>query len=284
MTDQAQSLVSVIDDYIATKELNLPVFSTVATRIQQQLSNENFGISDLVEIVKEDQALSSEVLRVANSAFFAGLGKVSNLTAAATRLGAKQLAGIVMMVTQRSLHQSTNPTITEYMTALWRHALGCAIASKWLAENCSLHNLSDDAFMAGLLHDIGKLYILKVLDGILESDEYDLDLTEATMVEILYTMHCDQGARLMEQWNLPEAYAEVAKHHHSETYDHSNKLLTIVRLANMTCSKEGISMMPDDSLILIATSEAQDLGISEIRLGELQILLEDTLNSFMSGE
>jgi hypothetical protein len=81
----------------------------------------------------------------------------------------------------------------------------------------------------------------------------------------------------MNVWNLPEKYGIVVRDHHVELYDTGNHLLTIVRLANITCNKIGIGCTPNPNMVLSATPEAETLGMSEIKLAQLEIKLEDTL-------
>jgi HD-like signal output (HDOD) protein len=128
-----------------------------------------------------------------------------------------------------------------------------------------------------LLHDIGKLFLLQVIETIHTSGKYNLNLSKAVVAEVLESMHTSQGALLLQQWNLPELYCEVACQHHQEDYNTNNVILTIVRLVNLACHKLGIGMHHDPSLVLAATAEAQTLGTPELLLAELEIMLEDAM-------
>jgi HD-like signal output (HDOD) protein len=151
------------------------------------------------------------------------------------------------------------------------------MGSKWLAEKSGYRPLAQEAFLAGLLHDIGKLFLLKVLEDIHTSGHYHLNLSKAIVDEVLDSMHAEQGARLLQQWNLPELYCDVARDHHTEDYDPNHTVLTMVRLVNLTCHKLGIGLHHEASLVLAATAEAQTLETSELLLAELEIMLEDAM-------
>src|SRR5205823_4927742 len=91
-----------------------------------------------------------------------------------------------------------------YTGRLWKHACACAVGSKWLAERLGCRSIVQEAFMAGLLHDIGHLFLLKVLEDI-HSSRKDLSLPETAVAEVLDSMHASQGESLLRHWNLPEA-------------------------------------------------------------------------------
>jgi HD-like signal output (HDOD) protein len=156
------------------------------------------------------------------------------------------------------------------------HSQACAQASRWLAERSGYRHLGQEAFLAGLLHDLGKFYLLQMLDELAARGGSPMPLSETLVVEVLDGMHVDQGCRLMEEWNLPEIYLQVAGRHHHEEFDGKASLTGVVRLANQACRKLGLGIHCNPEIILAVTPEAQTLGIGEIPLAELEIMLEDT--------
>jgi HD-like signal output (HDOD) protein len=88
-------------------------------------------------------------------------------------------------------------------------------------------------------------------------------------------MHEEVGYNLMRSWSLPEAYATIAKQHHSAEFDSTNTLLVVVRLANEACRKVGKDFREHAEISLISCPEVQVLGIKEITLAELEIVVED---------
>lgn len=274
----ATSLVDVIKEYLGSEELYLPVFPRLAMEVQDMLAQNDCNINRVAAKIMEDPALASHLLRVANSAFFTGLSKVSTIREAIMRLGAKQVTNLVLMLTQKQQYRSSNPFIRAALTSLWQHAVSCAISAKWLVEKLGHRGLVQEAFLAALLHDIGQLFLLKVLEEMYVSGKYQGALSKAIIVEVLDTMHADQGMQLLQRWNLPDLYCKVARDHHTDDYDTNDTVLTVVRLVNLACHKLGIGMQHDTSLVLAATSEAQTLGASEILLAELEIMLEDAVS------
>jgi len=270
-----KSIVALIQEHLKGDLSNLPVFSSVAVRLQQALSSHNFTIDTVLELISEDQSLASNILKVANSSYYAGLSKVAVIKDAIIRLGAQEIANMAMMASQFETYKSTNEILNKSMLSLWGHALSCAVGAKWIARKAGYPEIASEAFMGGLLHDIGKLALLKILDDICSSGECKVNLTEPLVNEILTSMHEEVGYNLMRSWNLPESYAAISINHHQPDFDSSNVLLVTVRLSNMACKKVGKDIIPDPELSLAMLPEVHTLGIKEIALAELEIIVED---------
>jgi HD-like signal output (HDOD) protein len=258
-----KSLVGIIHERVSSQALQLPVFHHVALKLMNVLAKEDYSITQVAQMILEDQALSSHVLRMANSAFFGGLSKVTTIRDAIVRLGARQVTNIVTVVTQSQQYCTKDKTMAAYMQPLWKHSLGCALGTKWFAEKTAYKELAQEGLLAGLLHDIGQLFLLR--------------MSKPVILDVLQHMHVEQGAILMQHWNIPELYGEIVRQHHNETYDTSNTLLLLVRLVDMACRKVGIGLHHDPSIVLSTTAEAQALGAKEVVLTELEIMLEDAL-------
>jgi HD-like signal output (HDOD) protein len=272
-----RSIVEAINDYVENSAISIPVFNSVALRIQKALDKQDYNIEEINRLIMADAGLTSQVLRVSNSSFYAGLSKVSTIREAIVRLGGSCVANIAMLATQQDIYRSSDPKLNDIMHTLWGHALCCAIGAKWLAAKINFASLKEEAFLAGLLHDMGKLFLLKVMEKIIKEGRQDGTISPALISEVMDSMHVVQGANLMQKWNMPETYCVVAREHHAEQWDQGNPLLAIVRLVNLTCRKVGVHISPDPSLVLFACSEAQALGIREITLAELEIVIEDAI-------
>ncbi len=271
-----KSLVDIIRERVSSQALQLPVFPHVALKLMNVLAKVDYSIAQVAQMIIEDQALSSHVLRMANSTFFGGLSKVTTIRDAIVRLGARQVTNVVTVVTQSQQYCTQDKTLEAYMQTLWKHSLGCALGTKWFAEKTGYKELAQEGLLAGLLHDIGQLLLLKVLEDV-QASEPELILSKPVIVDVLQHMHVEQGTMLMQHWNIPELYGEIVRQHHDETYDTSNTLLLMVRLVDMACKKMGIGLHHDPSIVLATTTEAQALGAKEGVLAELEIMLEDAM-------
>ncbi len=277
----SESLVEFIDEYLLVNTLELPVFHSVALKLQQLLAKGDYSIDEVMELIVADQALASNILRAANSPFYSGLSSISTIRDAIVRLGAQEVANLTMISSQLEYYRADNETLSRYMNTLWNHAQGCAVGSRWLAAKTGFKNLAQEAFLAGLLHDIGKLFLLKVLDELGRTGELGTRLTEAMVKEVLETLHTQQGHVLMQKWNLQEMYWRTVLNHHQEECSADDMLMALVRLTNLACKKIGIGMYHEPSLVLFTTHEAQLLGVKKIALAELEITIEDSIGSFL---
>lgn len=272
------SLTSQIAARVDSDEFKLPVFNQVALEVQTAI-NANAGMHAIEEIVLKDQALASEILRVANSAFFAGLAKQQNVHQALVRLGATRVVSLVMLAAQKQAYSAQHPFLAQVMKKLWQHSAASAGACRWVAMKCGYKDLAESAFLAGLFHDLGSLVVLKVLDEICVNYRGP-ELTDAVIAEVISSLHTEYGFRVMQTWHLPAHYTEVARDHHNEALAVKSVLLQIVRLVDAACAQTGIGVLCNRELVLEALPEAQTLGIRDVHLAELEIQLEELVEQF----
>jgi len=270
-----RSLVGMIDHFVTLKPVKLPAFNATALRIQKEVAKEEPDFRLIEKFIVSDQSLTGEVLRVSNSSFYKGLTQVATVRDAIIRLGIKEVSNIVSMVALQHNFQSKDPTVHKIMGKLWRHSVGCAIGASWLARQIGLQDLTHETFIAGLLHDVGKLYVLKVVDDMKASGEIENLPSDNVINEVMQQLHTDQGYSLMLHWNLPEKYCQIARDHHLSDLDGNNFVLLLVRLANQMCHKMGIGLIEDPSIVMIETPEAVQLQLSEVDLARLEVRLED---------
>lgn len=274
------SFVEIIKTEIESGEMVLPVFNTSAMRIQQELVKEDFDIKIIEQIISSDQSLSSQVLKMANSSFYRGLSEILTVKAAIVRLGMQEIGKIALLAASENQFRSKDPALNETMKKLWQHSVGCALGAHWLAKRCKLEDNASHAFFAGLLHDVGKLFVLLVVDKLKNNNE-STQLNESLLFEAMESLHTEQGYNLMRGWNMPEEYCLIARDHHLAEIESKNITLLLVRVSNMVCKSLGIGTTRDDEIVASTTVEATLLNLTEMDIAELEIMLEDT--SVLSG-
>ena len=271
--------LSLLDQALAfaeKRQITLPVFSDVALKVQKASREERYDISEIERAIESDPALVAEVLRSANSAFFGGLSEVSSIRAAVLRLGLQRVANLVFLASEKSRYSAHHPEIAGLMRDLWHHASACALAAEWISRKVRFPQHGETVFIGALVHDIGKLFLLRVLDDMAREPEYAA-VSPELIREMLDNAHADVGYRLLLSWHLPEVFQTIVRDHHVDVPDPANIPLQIVRLANHACNKVGIGLRPQPELVLGAVREAATLGMSEIAIAELEIILEDVM-------
>jgi putative nucleotidyltransferase with HDIG domain len=274
--DEPVALLDLIDQAIAGGEVTLPARNQTARDLQTILADPDYDTGRVLEIVQSDQALTTEVLRVANSPFYGGLSEITTLQQAVVRIGGPEVVRLAIAATEKRSYQVQDPALATSIAQLWEHALATAQGARWLARKLGFGDQESEAFIGGLLHDVGKLLLVRVLDELKTSGRLDQPVPAPVLAEILDTGHTHHGALLLEQWGLPGAYRRVVAEHHAGTADTGDTLLLLVRLANLACHGLGIGLKSDPSLNLAATEEAHALDVSDLLLAELSIMLEDS--------
>jgi len=270
-----KSLVEIVEERIASGDMELPVFDRTALKMREMVDCGEFQPEAVEKLVGSDPVLSGALLQCANSSFFGGIEKVVTVRDAIVRLGVKQVAELVILSKQKELYEFKHGMLHDVATSLWQHSVACGTGAQWLAKELQLGERTREAFLAGLLHDIGKLLLLRVIDDLIENKSFQP--SEKLVLELLDSLHCSQGVVLMEYWNFPEAYVRVARSHHDDEYDESDTLISLIRLVDMACNKLGIGIRGEVETSLAASAEAQRLRASEITLARLELQLDDAM-------
>ena len=261
---------------LTTQPIDLPVFHPIAIKLQQLLETPDFTMDAVISLANEDQSLAGQILKMANSTVYMGRVRTETIKDAVIRLGAQQVSNLAMAASQAGLHVSDNPVIGGFLQSLWLHSHACALGSRCLARSAGYPQAADQAYMAGLLHDVGKLYLLKALERLNKMGVAQAALEEDLLLEIFEELHVEQGCRLMQHWNMPKVYYNVVANHHDNNFDGSDTVLTVVRLVNAICKQKGIGLTHTPELDIQAVPETTLLQLTQDELDDLYEVLDDS--------
>lgn len=256
--------------HICQQPIELPVFNSVALELLQLLADPENDIKNVITTINKDQALSIQILRMANSSAYAGRYKSETIKDSVSRLGIKQITNLAMAASQAALHASSISLVNEMMQRLWQHSYACAIGCHSLAISSGHRELADQAYLAGLLHDIGKLYLLKAMEQISLNSENDFELDHETLLDVFSDMHVEQGFRIMHHWDIPATYCSIVANHHADHVDPNDTLLAIVRLVNFNSIQYDLNEFPRFAQPETAASEICTLHVSDEALVQLE--------------
>lgn len=271
------SFLDIIEKYVESDKVKLPPFDKTAMRIQMEIQKKDASISKIEKLIIADPAMASQILKLANSAFFRGLSKVMTVRDAIVRLGLDEITRMAMILTQKQMYMTKDTFIKNFRNRLWQHSLVCALVSQWVAREAGFDDITQEVFFAALVHDIGKLFLITLIEKIKASREVQFMPSGAVIREIIDSQHTIQGHRLLKKWNIPDRYCQVVKEHHDPKFDSSNVPLVILRLVNKTCHKVGVSLEKKSDSEHSVTAEASFFGFSEIKLAQLELQIEDSV-------
>lgn len=239
----------------------LPPLPQVATRVIRMSADLESSTEDLQNLIGLDQALSAQVLRVANSAMFGRVREVTTLTQAVMTLGFSATRSVVLASSVKNLFNRGPVGIQE--RTLWEHALVVALTGSAFSKALRF-SATEEVFLAGLMHDIGKSVLaLKFPDGygnllrkIRDEDEDGLSLE----LDTFGFDHAMVGEALLASWNLGEGLQAAVRWHHDplQSNPEFRKLVALVALGNQVALDLQIGLGKPDSLAG-ATWEAMDI-------------------------
>ena len=264
---------------------DLPAMPQVASKVLELSSDPNTSALQLQQIISDDQAMTARILKIANSAMYSCSRKVKTLTEAIVMLGFNSIRSLVVTSAARNLYNTRNATTGLKERLLWEHSIGVAFACRLLVQE-RVPSLAEEAFLAGLMHDIGKLVLnLRVpeqFDEIVQvvyNDNRPFNLTEKA---ILGFDHAEVGARLVNKWNLsPVLEDTILNHHNPEAMTIDNQLLLYLDLGNKVCHKLGIGFIDEPDLDLNNCPANQILGLPPRTFEVAAVCLQETLESEM---
>jgi putative nucleotidyltransferase with HDIG domain len=227
---------------------------------------QDVDVRRLIAIVSGDPMFTVRVLRLANVAAFAAAGEVTSVQVAVVRLGVRTVRQAVLAACFSALAHSINTYGSRCADEL-QHAVGTACLARRLAQQLRLPG--DDAFVQALLHDVGKLVLLKLrfefrrLGGPAPSSE--------EFEEVLTAHHADVGATALQIWGLPEPVREPVRWHHSPlSAGEYSQAAALLYIANGLSHRYGFGRRPDDDAEpLDAEPAAMALGLEDGWLVEL---------------
>ena len=167
---EKRNLLQLIEDSITSGEVSLPPANGVLGKLQQLTADPDFDLNEAVEVITRDQSLTAEILKVANSSFYGGLTEITTVKNAAVRLGAPEVVRLATLVSEKKNYCVESPHLKEFIEPLWQHSMAVAQGAGWLAKKLGYPNLVNEAFVAGLMHDVGSMALVRVLDDLSAGD------------------------------------------------------------------------------------------------------------------
>jgi putative nucleotidyltransferase with HDIG domain len=209
----AQMLAQPIDISKSLRQADqLPVYSLTSQRALKLINQPNASVVELAQTIGADQSLASKLLRMVNSAAFALPRKINKISEAVAYLGLEETRKVILAASAHALFGGTQSH------EIWQHALTTAHIAESLCHVAKFGLDPDDAFLAGLLHDIGKTFMQKkfpsAYQSVLQQTESGISLPEAETA-VFGLDHAQVGSEMLLHWNFPQNVRMAVYSHHS---------------------------------------------------------------------
>jgi HD-like signal output (HDOD) protein len=196
---------------------SIPSVPEIIIRVKEISEDPKSSAADLANIVLSDHHLTTRILKLANSAYYAEFsGKVGTVTQAIVLMGFRTVRNVVMSIAIHDTFTSSKSIKDFDFKRFWTKSLGCGIIGKLLAKACR-YKIPEEAFIAGFIHDIGKVVISQAfrteysrIEKLIEDGEDEI----STERDLIGTDHCALGYWLGRKWNMPSQLLSPIQHHH----------------------------------------------------------------------
>jgi HD-like signal output (HDOD) protein len=237
----------------------------VAMRVLEVAQDPDASVSQLKGVLEQDVSLTARVLRCVNSSLFGLRVKVTNLQTAVAYLGFNQVRNLAVTASVAEIFRGGEPIGTYHREELWKHLVSVGICARMIAMRQRLQ-IFEDAFLAGLLHDIG----IVLLDQhahtgfceVIAALKPNVPLVEVEK-SILGFDHTEAGERIATSWKFPEAARDAIRYHHraGDYRGEHGAIVRCVELANGICTLKGISSV-GMKLAKVSPTTLSALGVS----------------------
>ncbi|HIA48012.1 MAG TPA: HDOD domain-containing protein [Candidatus Hydrogenedentes bacterium] len=273
-------------DKVVARIGDLPAMPDILAKVMEITEDPGVAVSDVISLIEQDPSLTAKLLKVSNSSYYGMRQVVGTLKLALVILGVKEVRNIVLGI---SVLDTLRDATTDRLLngeGLWKHSTQVASLSKKLGTHLEL-SLQGEDFIAGLLHDIGKLVLWKqIQDDYIEvynhAKENELVLHELEYEELGFD-HADAASAVAVSWGLPESLSDALYAHHARadrplSDSKDPKLSAVIRVANLAAKDDfAAEDAVPESMLSCNEAEAWDIlsdSYSEESIEERFLLLK----------
>lgn len=279
---------------------DIPTLPTVVARVMQVLNDPHSSATDLTEIISVDQAMTFRILKMANSAYYGFPRSVATVTESIVLLGFSTVRNLILTTMMYNFDQmwlpkhkpkTISPKVQFDQRQAWKHSVATAIMTRELLISQQLATLEHFGFLAGLMHDVGKVlfyhYFHDEYGRVLEQTVEDGRALSRLEAEVMGAHHGQVGAWMVDRWNLPEEIVTPIACHHFPEEAKEQKTMTQVlyianRMAHATLKDSGLEALPTEDGVAqwwgqLGLSMEQMLGMEKRIVKEL-----NEIESFMN--
>jgi putative nucleotidyltransferase with HDIG domain len=280
--EDKRRLSKKIQEYLS-KSPEVRSFPTAVTRLAAACQDPNANNHELASIIECDPALSVKILRLANSPLFSRSGEIKSIAHAVALLGLRKVKSLAISIAGASMF-SIGGGAKRQRQQLWNHSVGCAVVARKLAKYVPGVD-ADDAFLAGVFHDVGKLLFYDVIPD--EYSDIEASFDGVSLVEeedhLTGTTHEVIGLRSSHSWGLPEEIkAAIGWHHRPEQASVCPGFASVIGVANSLAKNWGVGSETISRPELQAELK-DDYGLTEEQLRVMETEARQAFEEIMTA-
>ncbi|MDG5814327.1 HDOD domain-containing protein [Chitinispirillales bacterium ANBcel5] len=264
----------------------LPSLPAIVLRLLKIVNSPDTSAEDAASLIEKDPALTSKMLRLANSAFYGIPRSISSVSSAVVILGFNTIRSLVLSASLVKMFSGEKYAFSN--DAFWKHSIVTAMAAKTITRHFMNIRMMDpeSAFCSGIIHDIGKLILNQYAsDDYYETCEYakkeSVPLIKAEE-QILGVTHAGIGSILADRWALPIELGNCLVHHHSpDQKEIASELVATVHVANFISHELGCDLWEDEICSAKCKSALRYLNIAETEYLKIRDTIEKTMENSM---
>lgn len=212
-----QDFLDHVQAELDANRLVLPTLPDIALKVKNAVNNGDISAKELAEMIVTDAALSTQIIRIANSPMYRGVSEINNIQMAVSRLGNNTIRTLVTSLVMKQMFCPSSKLLESLFRKTWEQSINVSAISRALCAFVP-HLNSDEAMLAGLIHQIGKLPILMLVENIPEFRD-----SPTRMGKLLEKAHPAVGKLIMDAWDFPENLKRVASEYVNFQYDSGPK-------------------------------------------------------------
>jgi HD-like signal output (HDOD) protein len=283
LTHEEDALVSELSQrvvrYVVENKLEPPTMPALAPRVLDTLRDPKLDVARLARTLEQDQAISAKLLTIANSALFAPNKEVASLRDAITMLGIDQVAQIAIGLATRSLFDATAKAELAFDRTRWHRLFLHGMVTAFATSNLYAERhkkTSDEAFLAGLFHDVGKAMALRAIAAMTAAGEWPAGVSGELVDEVLQRVHTDPGGAFYERWTFPTNIMQVCTQHHrlGELEGASDVLYWVSIVSSLDALRSGSRVAQREALEELPVAAAR-LALSDAQLRAANTQVKD---------
>lgn len=279
MNEKEQVFFDELKKAVEDNTIILPTLPEVAIKLREAVEDENSSAHHIAETLAQDASLTARLMQVANSPLYRTRNPIDELQMAVTRLGITLVRDLVVSLAMKQIFQATSDALEAQFRKTWTTSVDVAAISRMLASSIPEIN-SEQALLAGLVHNIGALPIL-----VLAENDDDLFNDSEALAEMIHTLQGPVGEMILKAWDFPEPLIEVVKHANefSYTHDSGTHFVDLVQVALLQGQHVDEKHIPADWTSVPAFKQmGMDAEVNVVEVEENQAMINDARQSLMA--